>query len=380
METISYGAPTAVYSGVDCLNNNKRIIASFGQRAFIITSRFSQNCRNFALEDILRIFSENGTEYAVYDEAEENPSVSSIVRVTERIRAFAPEYIFAIGGGSALDTAKAANVLINYPPQADAYKVFYSGTPCINNCNSGALPMLAVPTTAGSGSEVMGFSILTRSDTDTKLRINQLSFFSAAFLDARYVASSPLWLLDAGVMDALSHGIEGVLNTRSSSLSRIWNFHGFALFAKFKDALASGIPGNEECGQMLLAAAVQGMGNMQCGSTIPHGMGYALTHFKNVPHGIANMMVMPAFLRTIHDKDAVNDIVHACGFESLDDFEEYVLKIVRRNVRIEVTEEELDAWAKECASLKPRLEAHIEPISAAQIRAIFSAAIDACNR
>ena len=263
-------------------------------------------------------------------------------------------------------------MLINYGSDADAYKIFYDGEPCMSTYNSGKLPMLAVPTTAGSGSDVMGFAILTRKDTHTKLRINQLSFFDASFLDSKYICQSPDWLLEAGALDALAHGIEAVLNNQANDLSRAWNYFGFQLFKSFKDNLLDRKLNHDNFIDMLLAASIQGMGNMQCCTTIPHGMGYSLTHFKDVSHGFANMLVMANFLRSIDDKVAVNDVVERCGFLDLDEFDAYMQKILERNVWLEVTDDELRKWAKQCAALTPRIKAHIQPINENDIYNIFS--------
>lgn len=376
MDTLNYCAPTALYCGINCISDNAEVIRSYGSRAFVLSSRFSDNCPNLALEEIEHLLSANGCEFEVYLDAEENPTVESIVRVTQRIRDFAPDHIIAIGGGSALDTAKAANVLLSAPESSDAYKVFYGGCECVNTCSSGFLPMLAIPTTAGSGSDVMGFAILTRSDTHTKLRINQLSFFDASFLDARYVGHSPQWLLDAGAVDALAHGIEAILNVKCTPLSSLWNYYGFRLFSEFKDNLLACSLSDDDCGKMLLAASVQGMGNLQCGSTIPHGMGYALTCHKAVPHGFASIIPMAAFLRQIKTRrDTVSDILQKCGFADINEFDRYIRAIVSRNVDVSVTRGELRIWAAECAKLTPRLEAHIEPISEEEIYCIYESSL-----
>ena len=371
MRNFHYHAPTAIYSGENCIEKYSRVIRSFGQRAFIITSRFYGNCHNLALEDAERLFGQWGTDYCVYEDVEENPSVESIVRVTEQIRAFAPDYIFAIGGGSALDTAKAANVLLKHPAGSDAYRVFYSGSPCPNSCNAGVLPLLSIPTTAGSGSEVMGFAVLTRADTNTKLRMNQLSYFEAAFLDPRYILNSPQWLLDTGAMDALAHGVEGYYNTGSSTAERIWHDYGFRLLATYKDNLLAEKLNMDDCGHMLVAASVQGMGIMQSGTTVPHGMGYPLTHFKNVSHGIASAMTLPAFMEMIRDPALVEKIVLECGFSDIGEFNGFIREITRRNVSITVTEEEIHAWTEECMQLKGRLALHPDPIDAETVKDIY---------
>lgn len=76
---------------------------------------------------------------------------------------------------------------------------------------------------------------------------------------------------------------------------------------------------------------------MQSGTTIPHGMGYPLTHFKNITHGIASAMTIPAFLEGLENKDYVQYVVDKCGFRNLEDLSSFIKTLVRRNVMITVT-------------------------------------------
>lgn len=371
MQKFTYHAPTAIYFGEACLYAHRQLLRRCGSRAFIITSRFADNCRNLALEDAMALFTREGIAYDVCLDVEENPTVESIRRITNRIRDYAPDFLLAIGGGSALDTAKAANVLLSYPKGQNAYEVFYGNGPSADIKSSGKLPMFGIPTTVGSGSEVMGYAVLTRTDTHTKLRMDQLSYFDAAFLDARYVAQSPQWLLDSGVMDALSHGVEGYLHVKSARPGRMWHDYGFELFSGYKDALLSGGLTMEHFEQMLVAASVQGIGTMQSGTVIPHVMGYPLTHFKGVSHGIASVMTIPAYLDLFRDTPEARHIVTACGFAGLEEFSRYVREIVRRNVSIMVTEQEVEAWTDEVFALKNRLSRHRGSICREEIRKIY---------
>ena len=355
-----YYTPTALFYGEGCVSEKLKCACSHAKKVFVLTTRFVDGLRNYALEDILAALSKIGLGSFVYEDSEENPTVESIVRVARIVLASEADYIIAIGGGSALDTAKAANVLLRYPDKLDSpYELFYGGKVNHNTVDSGLLPMCAVPTTSGSGSEVMGFAILTRADTHTKLRMNQLSYFKYAFLDPNYIRESPQWLLDAGAMDSLSHGIEGLLNRNAGPISSVWNRYGFTLFASFKDDLLSTHLTNEDFNNMQLAGSLQGLGQMHSTTTIPHGLGYSLTHFKGITHGIANAVTTPAFLRRYaeSDPDAVQDVLSACGFSGLCEFEEYIGTIVRRNVSISVTHDEMSAWAAECYSLNPRIDA-----------------------
>ncbi|MBP5239029.1 MAG: iron-containing alcohol dehydrogenase [Oscillospiraceae bacterium] len=375
MKSFAYHAPTALYFGQNCLQSQIDLIKSFGKKAFIITSVFSGGARNLALEDIQGLFAEHGVDSIVYSDTEENPSVESVVKAASALRTYDPDMIFCIGGGSALDTAKAVNVLIRYPADCDAYQVFYGNGWSLNKRSCGLLPLLGVPTTAGSGSEVMGYAVLTRNDTHTKLRMDQMSFFDAAFLDAKYIADSPQWLLDAGAMDALAHGVEGYLNTFSCAPERLWHDYGFRLFKRYKDALRSCTLEADNFERMLTAASVQGIAVMQSGTSIPHGMGYPLTHFKNVTHGLASAIMLPAYLEVFQNRELVDHVISACGFENVDEFSAFIDEICSRNISIAVTDEEIEHWADQCYALTTRLERHPEPITRDQIRDMYRKAL-----
>lgn len=367
-----YYTPTALFYGEGCVKEKLKCACSHAGRVFIITTRFVDGLRNYALDDICSALTALGLHFDVYEDSEENPTVESIVCIARMVLDVRADYIIAIGGGSALDTAKAVNVLLRSPKMIDRpYELFYGGKINHNTVDSGLLPMCAVPTTSGSGSEVMGFAILTRMDTHTKLRMNQLSYFKYAFLDPKYIRESPMWLLDAGAMDSLSHGIEGLLNRNAGPISSVWNRYGFSLFASFKDDLLSAELTSADFNNMQLAGSLQGMGQMHSTTTIPHGLGYSITHFKGVTHGIANAITLPAYLRCFRDQSGVNEVLRECGFADLDEFENYIRVIVRRNVDISVTRAELDAWAAECFSLDARINAHPETITLKDIRGIL---------
>ena len=374
MNNFSYHAPTALYSGKECIKIYRKLISSFGSKAFIITSEFAAPYRNYALDDVIGVFRDENITYVVTSEAEENPSVECVKAITDQIRTFNPDFLFAIGGGSALDTAKAANVLLKYPAESNAYEVFYRGKACPNSCSCGELPLLGVPTTGGSGSEVMGFAVLTRNDTHTKLRINQLSYFDAAFLDARYIEKSPQWLLDAGTLDALAHGVEGYINKYAHPSSQIWHDYGFKLFAGYKDALHSKTLSNGDFASILTASSIQGMAVMQTGTTIPHGLGYPLTHYKDVPHGMASCITIAAYLEQLTTPEVLQHIVTSCGFANLAEFDQYLKDIIFRNVSFTVTKEEIEQWSQEFM-LTGRIDRHPSPVTIDHIRSIYHASL-----
>lgn len=375
MHEFSYYSPTAVEFGENILRKRTEQLKSFGKKAYIITGRFLQGSRNRALDDITEIFGEIGTDYFVNEDVCENPPVESVVSVAESIREYAPDFVVAIGGGSSLDTAKAANVLLAYPSDSDAYSVFF-GDKCSfkKGKGEGVLPLYAVPTIAGNGAEVMGFAVLTRADTNTKLGINEMSFFDAAFLDPRYIDQSPYALLDNGALDALAHGVECYMHRDSSWANQSLSDAGFRIFAQYKDKLAKRCMTEDNFGQMQLAGSVQGMACQQVPTTLPHGMGYPLSHQKGVYHGHASAVTLGEYLRLFKEPENVRKVRHIlelCGFGSIDEMCEYIDGIVCRDVEMTVSEAEIAQWADEVMKIDFRIHGHPEKVCAEDIKNIY---------
>lgn len=163
------------------------------------------------------MLNEFGIEYAVNASTEDNLPVESYVAIAREARAFRPDFVIGIGGGSALDTAKTVDYLITQPEDADPYDILFSGAPFYSHLYQElSLPLIGIPTTAGTGSEVTGGAVLTRNDIDNKDTARHKFYCTVAFLDARYIRESPAFLIHTGVMDALAHGVETYINIKSN--------------------------------------------------------------------------------------------------------------------------------------------------------------------
>lgn len=371
MKPFRFAVNTAIYFGGECIKNNAALFNSFGKKAFIITSKFPPGCRHYALEDIEAVLKSQGIEYKVNMEVIENPPVSSISAITEDARSFKPDFLVAPGGGSAVDSAKAVSVLLKYKGK-DPMEVFYGGgLPFGKIVSEGSLPLVVVPTTAGTGSDVTGFSVLTREDTQTKLAIGQQVFPNVSFLDAKYIMEAGPKLTHAGALDALSHGVETYVNVTSNFMNRSIAEIGFKLFSEYKDAMLVNEYTFEQREKMLLAATVQGMAFMQAGTCLPHGMSYPLSHYKHVPHGIACGIILGEYLRIFKDQSTVHPIIKMCGFATVDEFAGYLKQLISQDITIDVTEKEIVQWGQEFYSIKYRLEKHPEPISVDDIIQIY---------
>lgn len=375
MKNFRYNTQTACFCGEGCIAENTKLFDECGRRAAVITSRFAKGCRNLALEDVKAVLDSHHIDAIVLEDVVEDPPVESVVHLAERCREFGADFLVAIGGGSAIDSAKAVALLLKHSDE-EPYEVFYGcGSPSDSIKSEADMPVFAVPTTAGTGAEVTGFAVLTRADTDTKLSMYPVVFCEAAFLDPRYIRSSPDFLLCSGAMDALAHGVETYLHLGSSLLNRSIAEIGFKLFADYKDRLLEGSLCGDDFQNMQVASFVMGMAFMQSSTTIPHGMGYPLSHYKHVNHGFACAAFLGEYLKRLQNQSLVQPIVNACGFADSAEFAEYTDLLVRKHVRLSVSMQELQKWTDDFMKLDFRMASDPGHWSREDILAIYTEAL-----
>lgn len=374
MNNYSFVIHTPAYIGPNCVRDNADVLKAYGKKAYILTSDFGKY-RNYALGDMEAALKEQNIAYLVDATVEINPPVESIQRITDNCRKFGPDFLIAVGGGATLDTAKAVSVLLPYP-DANPYELFWgTGTSAVGRHttlqNESTLPIIMAPTTAGTGSEVTASSVLTRADLDTKIIIYQNVFCELAFLDPRYIMDSPRELLHTGVMDALCHAVESYVNIKSNDMTRSMGEVGMKMFSKFKDRLLSNDLTEQDYQDMLVASYFDGMA-FQCGTALPHGMGYPLSHHKDVLHGLACGIFLAEYLRSFKNQEIVEPVIRLCGFRSVDEFSAYIQKFMQMDVHFEVTKEEIEEYIDLfCTQEAHRLKRHPEPIGRAEVAEIY---------
>ena len=376
MKAFRHYVATPVYFGENVVRDNKQLFATYGKRAFIVTDEFLDGCRNYALEDVTAVLDELGIPYAVNDKTEDNPPVESCAAIAAEARKFKPDFIIGIGGGSALDTAQVVDYLLTQSEAVDVYDVLFSGAPFYEHVYQELqLPLVGIPTTAGTGSEVTGGAVLTRCDMDNKDTARHKLYCTVAFLDARYIRESPKFLIHTGAMDALAHGVETYINVKSNPLNRAIAAVGMQMFAEYKDNMLNDCLTDEDYEKMLLTSNVMGQAFMQAGTCLPHGLGYPLSHHKGVNHGLSCSMTLGEWLRGFKDQSIVEPVVKLCGFSSTDEMADYINEILSRDVDISVTGEEIDAWAEQFCANPDRLSRNPEPIGLEDIKGIYRRAL-----
>lgn len=329
--------PTEVFFGEGVVLGRGELLTKFGKKALIVTGRSSSK-KNGSLDDVIGALEKFGIEYAVFDEVEENPSFNSVRKAVKEYRGIGFDFVVGIGGGSPLDFAKAlAILLVEDVDVEDLYT---------ENRRWRAVPVVAVPTTAGTGSEVTQLSVLT-DDLGNK-RGCQTVFPALAFLDPRYVYHlSEDLTLTTGV-DALCHAVEGFLSKRATPPSDALALHAMKITFENLPKALRGV--NEARQNMLIASNLAGMVISQTGTTIAHALGYPLTTEKSVRHGAATGMVLPFVIEVMKEENPekvhkVNEIFGGNLLVFLESLGLYKIKV-------DVTEDEIARWAEKAMKAK----------------------------
>ncbi|MDR3130325.1 MAG: iron-containing alcohol dehydrogenase [Treponema sp.] len=316
---MNYYMPTKIVGGENCLVENAPLLKELGKKALLVTGRTSAK-KNGSLEDAVKALESNGQGYALFDQAPANPKPECAYEAAALARREACDFVIALGGGSPMDLGKAAAALaVNSIPPDSLFT-----TPIAK-----ALPLAAVPTTAGTGSEVTQYAILTNDAAQSKSSLSSPALFPrAAFLDARYLLTLSRNASINTALDALSHAVEGMLGARASAFTDAAAKSCVRTFAECLPALKSGRLEDPAVREKLLYAAAQaGMVIANTGTIVVHAMGYSLTYFRNIDHGRANGLLLGAYLRVVQRKektvgaDRVGGILDALGMKSLDEFD-----------------------------------------------------------
>jgi alcohol dehydrogenase class IV len=238
---------------------------------------------------VLNVLSEVGVEGVVFDEVEPNPSIQTVERAHTRYRDAACAGIVVVGGGSPIDVAKGVGVLATNPGPLSSYvgkgKV---STPLP--------PLLAVPTTAGTGSEVTMYAVITDRAQRKKVVIGSpLLVPGYAFLDPELVLTLPANLIAATGMDALTHAIESVISTFANPFSDAMALEAIRLIVTHLPTAVKS-PGIDVLGNLLYASTMAGMAFSYARTGLVHGMAHPLSSYYDVPHGLANALLLPHVL------------------------------------------------------------------------------------
>lgn len=361
-----YYMPTKVIMGKDCIKNNPEVFLEIGRKVLIVTGANSAK-KNGSLDDITSVLSSNGQTWVIYDRVTPNPTIACVREGAEFARKEKVDSVIAIGGGSPMDAAKAINLLAC---QDIADENLFSG-----NYGTYILPMIFIPTTAGTGSEVTPYSILTNDRAQTKTSLGSpILFPKYAFLDAKYMENMPVDITINTAIDALSHSIESMLTKRANPITNSIAVESIRRISSCFDVLKSGKLTLEHRFELLYGSTLAGMVIANTGTTAVHSMGYLLTYFHGVDHGRANGLILPSFLSFInkHDSGMVSSILTIMGFKTVQEFKDTLDQLFGE--RESLSREQVEKYIAIAAKSKNLSNSIVTP-SVEDLTGIFSEAL-----
>ncbi|WP_213992617.1 lactaldehyde reductase [Sodalis sp. dw_96] len=236
---------------------------------------------------ITALLDEAGLPFSVFDEVVPNPTISVVKRGVAAYKAAQADYLIAIGGGSPQDTSKAIGIIINNPSFADVRSlegVAATLKPCV--------PIIAIPTTAGTAAEVTINYVITDEENRRKfVCVDPHDIPLVAVIDPDMMASMPASLKAATGVDALTHAIEGYTTLAAWELTDMFHIKAIEIISR---SLRASVKGDAQgVDDMALGQYVAGMGFSNVGLGLVHGMAHPLGAFYNTPHGVANAILLP---------------------------------------------------------------------------------------
>lgn len=238
-------------------------------------------------KNVTDLLEEAGLAYDIFSQVKANPTVKVVKAGIEVFKAAGADYLIAIGGGSSMDTAKAIGIIINNPEYADVTSL----EGAIDTKNP-SVPIIAVPTTAGTAAEVTINYVITDEEKKRKfVCVDPHDIPVVAIIDAKMMSSMPKGLTASTGMDALTHAIEGYTTLGAWELTDMMHLKAIEIISRsLRKAVENDPQGRED---MALGQYIAGMGFSNVGLGVVHGMAHPLGAFYDTPHGIANAVLLP---------------------------------------------------------------------------------------
>lgn len=252
--------------------------------------------------------------YEIYSEIKPNPTVENVKSGVAAFKASGADCIIAIGGGSSMDTAKAIGIIIENPEFEDVVSL-EGVAPTKNKC----VPIIAVPTTAGTAAEVTINYVITDTEKNRKMVcVDPKDIPVIAIVDPDMMSTMPKGLTAATGMDALTHAIEGYITKGAWELSDMFHLKAIEIIAaNLRGAVENTAEGRK---QMALGQYIAGMGFSNVGLGLVHSMAHPLGAVYDTPHGVANAIILPTVMEynAPATGEKYRDIAKAMGVQGTD--------------------------------------------------------------
>lgn len=310
-EYFEFTLPTKVIYGIGILKNIGPSVAHFGERrAILVTDKILLNAG--PADKVIKGFENTNISIkCIFDDVPPNSTIKTVEACSEMAKENNCDMIIAIGGGSVIDTAKVANILLVKGGELENHMGAY-----LLDKNEKLLPSIFIPTTAGTGSEVTKVAVIADPDNDVKLPFAEDQFLpQMAILDPEVTASMPGKLTAATGMDAMTHAIEAYVDKEWSPAADGLALHAIRLISE-NILIACAHPEDMEArGGMLVGSFLAGVAFSHSMVGMVHGISHALGGVYHIPHGLANALVLPEVMEYNLDSQSERfaDIAIALG-------------------------------------------------------------------
>lgn len=266
-------------------------IARLGfKKAFVATDK---DLIKFGVADkVLKVLDGAGIPYEVFSDIKPNPTVANVKAGVAAFATSGADFILAIGGGSSMDTAKAVGIITNNPEFSDV--VSLEG---VADTKKKSVPIIALPTTAGTAAEVTINYVITDEVNEKKMVcVDPNDIPVMAIVDAELMYTLPKSLTAATGLDALTHAIEGLITKGAWEMSDMFELKAIEMIARHLETAVNEPQNAEARNGMAVAQYIAGMAFSNVGLGVVHGMAHPLGAIFDVPHGVANALLLPTVM------------------------------------------------------------------------------------
>lgn len=261
------------------------------------------------------VLDKAGLDYEIYSDIKANPTIENCQHGVKAFKASGADYLIAIGGGSSMDTSKAIGIVVANPEFSDI-RSLEGVAPTKNK----AVPIFAVPTTAGTAAEVTINYVITDAEKNRKMVcVDVHDIPVVAFVDPDMMSSMPKGLTAATGMDALTHAIEGYITKGAWELSDMFHLKAIEIISHALRGAVENTPEGRK--EMALGQYIAGMGFSNVGLGIVHSMAHPLGALYDTPHGVANAIILPTVMEynAPATGEKYRNIAKAMGVKGTDD-------------------------------------------------------------
>ena len=281
--------PRDVYHGMGCLEELKNLK---GKKAILVVGGGSMRRQGF-LDKAVDYLKDAGMEVELFEGVEPDPSVETVMKGAEAMRKFQPDWIVAMGGGSPIDAAKAMWAFYEYPDTTFEALCIPFNFPELRQ----KAKFCAIPSTSGTATEVTAFSVITNYETGVKYPLADFNITpDVAIVDPELVMGLPIKQVAYTGLDALTHAIEGLITKGAWEMSDMFEIKAIEMITRYLETAVFEPTNAEARNGMAVAQYIAGMAFSNVGLGVVHGMAHPLGAIFDIPHGVANALLLPIIM------------------------------------------------------------------------------------